>query len=66
MKNKYPYFAIEVHGVNDNIFCIKKVVSDHGVDPVDYMAYRSREEAQARADEMGIKIEKIGGFYEIF
>lgn len=63
--NNYPYYAIEIHGWNDNIFCIKHVVGDGFINPVNRIAYKSLEEAQTAADQLGYKIEKIGSSYQI-
>lgn len=62
---KREYYAIEVFGGEDNIFAIKKVRPDGWVVPTNRAAYTSLEDAQADADKMGIKIEKIGSIYEI-
>lgn len=61
MKN---YYAIEIHGIKNDIFCIKKV-DGNWIVPVDYVAYRSLNDALASAENQELKIEKVGSFYEI-
>lgn len=63
--NIYPYYAIRTSGSRDNIFTIRKVVAAGATNPVDCIAYMSQAKAQEAADQMGIKIEKIGSCYEI-
>ena len=63
--NNYPYYAIQINGRRNNIYQIREVVA-HGVtNPFNGVAYKTLEEAQARADKLGIRIEKIGSSYEI-
>lgn len=63
--NQYPYFAIRISGPRDNIFCLRKVVSDGATNPVDCIAYRSEQEAREAADNMELEIKKIGNCYQI-
>ena len=63
--NQYPYFAIRISGPRDNIFCLRKVISNSATNPVDGIAYKSERKAREAANQMGIEIKKVGSSYEI-
>ena len=60
----YPYFGIEI--LNNDLYTIKKIVSDTVVVPTNRRAYKTLDKALVEAEKLGIKIEVIGDFYSLF
>ena len=59
------HYAIEIIGYGAKArYCIK-LVSGTTIFPVDRKAYRTEEAARAAADQLGIKIDKVGDSYQI-
>ena len=65
MKN-YPYHAIQKVGAGKRCcYVIERVVNDHLLMPADSRRFRTEAAARQAADALGIKIEAVGGLYEI-
>lgn len=60
------YYAIQIIGYGKRRrYAIQQVFPGKGTNPTTCTSYKTEEMARAVAAELGYKIEKVGGFWEI-
>lgn len=65
-KSNYPYHAVERFGSHNNIFMVRKVLSENSVVPADREALTTEQAAIDRCIELtGSEPKKIGSIWEI-